>query len=421
MNSPLFFGVIFSAAVIMVPNYTPGMSDGILFGIITLVFSLPFLFRSKVSTFSSAFFENHHTMGKKFLSLHGIIFLSIFQTFTLLWALDSILPQFFGESHNVALIGITVLAGLTAVVGRSSVIHTVGKTASSILFAILFLMIVNTVFFRYPLYSLFEPSFFQSGMIISTDGFLSLEGFAPLVALSLIIFWLSWLEMSETDRVNGMKKNSTIIHRVIGAGVVLAGIMFFFLPMFFGMGRTNGPAATAAITLLLSMGATAGLIGMFIATISSVGSLFAYRFYPQFSRTEEREKQTLMNKLAIVFSVIISVLLIPIERSAGGAVAVWYAAFLATFTSPIVTVFALSMVVKKQQPFVLSLSMVLGTISAAVDFLSNVVFGSVVLDGANIFYLSLSGILVTAVSYAVISAMKELVVVQRVLSRMNHS
>jgi hypothetical protein len=73
------------------------------------------------------------------------------------------------------------------------------------------------------------------------------------------------------------------------------------------------------------------------------------------------EKQALANKLAVVFSVIVAVLLIPIERNASGNVILWYIGFLAMFTAPIVAAFVLSLVVKKQQSFcILSLSIALG-------------------------------------------------------------
>jgi hypothetical protein len=103
---------------------------------------------------------------------------------------------------------------------------------------------------------------------------------------------------------------------------------------------------------------------LFVVTIASVGSLFAFRLYPQFSGDVDHEKQALANKLAVVFSVIVAVLLIPIERNASGNVILWYIGFLAMFTAPIVAAFVISLVVKKQRPFVLSLSIALGGFTA---------------------------------------------------------
>jgi hypothetical protein len=419
MNTPLFLGVVLSVALLTLPNYSPGYTDILFLCSAGLIFFLPFAFSSKISSSASEFFENNHPLGKKLLSFHGVAFLSIFQPFALLWAIDYFLPPFFSEAHNVALIGITVLGGLIAVAAGPKFLRHISRTVSSVLLAGVLLVAVNAVVFRFPLF-LFTGAEFLTGAEQSVGGpFLTVNFVIAIIALSIIIFWLTWLEMGEVERKQGMNGESSRMHLMIGGIFFFAGMILLGTVKYIGA-EQDVAAGVHAAGLLISAGSIAGLTGLFVVTIASVGSLFAYRLYPQFSGPVDTEKQALANKLAVVFSVIVAVLLIPIERNASGNVILWYIGFLAMFTAPIVAAFVISLVVKKQRPFVLSLSIALGGFTAAVDFLVNSVFASSVIESSNMFSLSIVGASVTAASYAVLVGMKELVVVRRVLSRMDH-
>ncbi|MBP6671678.1 MAG: hypothetical protein KA247_00940 [Bacteroidetes bacterium] len=417
---PLFLGIVLSVALLTLPNYSPGVTDLVFFISAGLIFFLPFAFSAKISSSASLFFDNNHPLGRKLLSFHGVAFLAIFQPFALLWAIDYFLPPFFSEAHNVALIGITVLGGLLAIAVSPRWIRHISRMVSSILLGGVLLVAVNAAVFRLPLFP-FDGSALLTIAEQSVSGsFLSVNAVIAIAALSIILFWLTWLEMSEVDRKQGMKGESTVIYSVTGALFFIAGVSVLGMLKYFNADQ-SGAAGVNAAGMLISAGLIAALTGLFVVTIASVGSLYAYRLYPQFSGAVDKEKQALANKLAVVFSVIVAVLLIPIERNASGNVILWYIGFLAMFTAPIVTAFIISMLVKKQRPFVLSFSIALGGLSAAIDFVVTSALAPAMIESSNMFSLSIVGASVTAASYAVLVAMKELVVVQRVLSRMDHS
>jgi hypothetical protein len=338
MNTPLFLGVVLSVALLTLPNYSPGYTDILFLCSAGLIFFLPFAFSSKISSSASEFFENNHPLGKKLLSFHGVAFLSIFQPFALLWAIDYFLPPFFSEAHNVALIGITVLGGLIAVAAGPKFLRHISRTVSSVLLAGVLLVAVNAVVFRFPLF-LFTGTEFLTGAEQSVGGpFLTVNFVIAIIALSIIIFWLTWLEMGEVERKQGMNGETSRMHLMIGGIFFFAGMILLGTVKYIGA-EQDVAAGVHAAGLLISAGSIAGLTGLFVVTIASVGSLFAYRLYPQFSGPVDTEKQALANKLAVVFSVIVAVLLIPIERNASGNVILWYIGFLAMFTAPIVAAF----------------------------------------------------------------------------------
>lgn len=419
MNTPLFLGIVLSVAMLTLPNYSPGITEILFFSSAVIIFFLPFAFQSKISSSASHFFENNHPVGKKLLSIHGVVFLSIFQPFVLLWAIDYFLPSFFNEAHNIALIGITVIGGLIAVAAGPALIRHMSRTVSSILLGGVLLTAVNALIFRQTLFPFTAPEFLMSAEMSIDGSIFSVNAVIAVAALSIIIFWLTWLEMSEAERKQEMKGTSTMIHSLIGGIFFAVGLVVLGLMKYSGS-ESGAASGLQGAGMLITAVLVAGLTGLFIVTIASVGTLFAFRLYPQLAGDVDLEKQALANKLAVVFSVIVAVLLIPIERNASGNVILWYIGFLAMFTAPIVAAFVLSLIVKKQQPFILSLSIALGGLSAVLDHLLNSVFAPSLSDASGMFALSIVGATVTVVSYTVLVAMKELVVVRRSLSRMNH-
>jgi hypothetical protein len=142
--------------------------------------------------------------------------LSIFQPFALLWAIDYFLPPFFSEAHNVALIGITVLGGLIAVAAGPAVppAHQQNSQFGPLRPECCFTA-VNALVFRFPLLPVH-----RTGIPDVRADAVAMDRSFPYrqcshrggIALSIIIFWLTWLEMGEVERKQGMNGASTRIH-----------------------------------------------------------------------------------------------------------------------------------------------------------------------------------------------------------------
>ncbi len=421
MNAPIFISVIFSVIILMLPNYTPSVFNTTLILVISIGFFLPLVFSNTIIRSATLFYENNRPIGKKFLSLHGIIFLSVFQIVALLCSIDYLLSQFFGEFHNLLLIGIIVITGLISVTAGTKIIRAINLTASTLLLAGFVVLLVNRLFLHYPLLSLFNPTPFQHQDHSRFVNVLDSNVVVSVIALCIIIFWLMWLEWSELHRKRDILHTSVFVRSMIGSGIFLIGIFILFSQEFTSTGYIVTKDG-GVVNIVISLCAIGGLIGLFISTFYSIGSLFAYQIYPLFNARIGSEKQILVNKLTTVFSVILAILLIPVVRNAGSVVITWYIYFLAICSSPVVVSFLISAVKKKQNPLALSVSIILGEMYALMEFTAHGILGfEIFIDASNIFDLTVASAVVTIIAFLFIDKTSEMAVVQKVLSRMKIS
>lgn len=417
LNAPIFTSVIFSVIMLMLPNYDPALYNISLILVIVLGFFLPFAFSNKLISSASLFFENIHPFGKKFLSVHGIVFLLIFQVFALLCSVDYLFSQFFGEVHTILMIGMIVLAGLFSVAGGARLIRTINILTSTLLMVGLLVLLVNNIFFHIPIFDFYNPLYFQQ---FNNSNFVNVFGsniIVSVVSLCIIIFWLMWLEQSELIRKKATRNNSLFIRSIIISGIFLTGVFILFskeiAPVVFSM--TNDSNLINFLIMACSLG---GLFGLFVTTFSSIGNLFAQTIYPQFNPTVDLEKQSLVNKLTTVFSIIVAILLISVVRNIGGTVIMWYIYFLAACSSPIVVSFLIAMLKKNINSFALSLSIILGEAFGLIELLSLLSVGhTIFINAVNIFSITIGGTFVTAVSYFVISKTSEMIIIQKLLAK----
>ena len=412
MSAPINISVIFAVILLMLPNYTPGVFTATMAAVICVAFFLPGTFSTKLIRSAASFFELNHSVGKKFITFHAIVFLSVAQIFALLWSIDYLFSQFLGEGHSLYMMAVIVTAGLIAVVGDLAMIRIMEFGAAMSLVSGLAVVLVNRFILHYPLVTLLNSALFASREV---DGMVNV--ILTIGALSMIIFWMMWLEPSELGRKIESGKDAFVSRSVIGSGIFLAVVFLFFTPALSAT-RDGIEAGSNSVNVLIGVCSVGGLIGLFVTTFSSVGSLFAFRHYPLFNKNAGPEKRMLANKLATVFSVILSILLIPVVRNAGGTVIIGYLYFMAAFSSPIVAAFFVSQTFRKHHPLLLSVSIVLGEMFALTECITRMIFGTgLFVNAENIFVLTIAGAAVTIASYGAGGFALEMVVVQKVMSR----
>jgi hypothetical protein len=421
MNAPLFTSVIFSIVLLILPSYTPGVVNLTLALVMSFGFFIPLLFRSAIIRSAGSFFETNHLLGKKYLSIQGLMYLSIVQVIAILCSLDYLLSQIFGIAHHVLLIGLIVIAGLISVTGRSTTNRTTNLAASALMLAGLLLLLVNRVYLHAPLHSMFNPEVFRE---YSNSAFVSIfraNTMVSVTGVSVIIFWLMWLELSEMRRKQQTPDDSGLVRSLIGSGVFLIGI-------FLALAQDTLPAGSPvketgnSFSMLVVMCVVFGLIGLLISTFVSIGRLFSETVYPLYMGAADTEKQVLLSKLTTVFAVILSILLIPVVRNFGGAVIVWYIHFLALCSSPIVAAFIIHLTDAHKRPFIISMSILLGTSYALVEFILHVAFGiDLFVEAPNVFVVTVASGAVTVLSYVFMEKTGELITVKKLLARIVNS
>lgn len=409
MNTPLFFGMLMMAVSLTVAPQN-GLVDDLLMALFVLLLLLPYLFRSRIVALVTSFFEQLLPSGNRFLAAHGLMYLAILQPFALVWSAEFLMSLQSGMSHGIALMTITVTAGVFAVSGGSRAVQSVSRSSGAFLTGMILLVSANAFLFHRPILQDVDPNVLK----LST---LPLSGSIGIyIAAAVLMFWMNYLESSAVAAgAPGAAWRSNAV-TVIGT-IVTTALLLFVIPALSGS-EGAGPSSSA-ISKLLTFGILAGIAGLFAGTVSSAGTLAAEQLFPRTHGPAVAEKHRLVNKLAIVFSVIASVLLIPIVRNLSAAAPELFVGLLAAFAAPVVTAFIISFVARKQRPFALSFSMLFGSGLAAVDLF--IMSLSASMSGTEILSLSLAGGAATAAGYVVIGVSQELVVVQRLLSLLRHS
>ena len=397
--------VMFSVVIFTLPGIAPAGFDRSWIAVPGALVLISFLFRRSLHSAVSGFFDRQHAFGRVLLAFHGILFLALFQMFALLRAADTLLSFTTGEPRNTTLIATVVVAGLAALVGSRSLLRVVSRAAGVSLFAGLVLLIVAQTVYQHP----FIPAI-TSPLIPSVESAGSgLLSAAYLVLLTVVFFWLAWLELGRSERADRVEREVTMVRAAGGVVTMSAGVFLFAMTPAVPAGISSGTAAEVLaqwVTLFLS----GGLAGLFVMTVSAAGALFSHRLYPAFSTAVTEEKQALVQKLTIVATVVAAVLLVPIERSLGESALVWYAGSVFVFVVPIVTVFVIDVASVKRHPFVMAVAMFLGGIVGAV---------SMATAGAewNAVITATEGSAATLLVYLILGKAGDLLVVQRLLAR----
>lgn len=405
MNSSLLLSVMFSVVIFTLPGIAPAGFDRTWVVVPGGLILVSFLFRRRLHDAVSEFFERQHAVGRVLLAFHGILFLCLFQMFALLRSADTLLSFSTGEPRNTTLIATVVVAGLMALVGSRSLLRIVSRAAGISLFAGLVLLIAAQTVYQHP----FLPVW-SSGTVPTAEpagsGFLSA---AYLALLTIVFFWLAWLELGRSERSDRTERDVTIVRAAGGVVTMSAGVFLFTMTPTVPSAISGGTAAEMMgqwVTIFLS----GGLAGLFVMTVSAAGSLFAKRLYPALSGHVTEEKQALVQKLAIVATVVAAVLLVPIERSVGESAMVWYAGSVFVFVVPIVTVFLIDVITVKRHPFALAMAMFFGGIAGAVTMVSSGTEWNAVVTAS-------TGAAATVFVYVVLGKAGDLLVVQRLLAR----
>ncbi|NUN70257.1 MAG: hypothetical protein HUU02_11150 [Bacteroidetes bacterium] len=408
MKTPLFTGLLLGGIFHTVVQDRTGMWDIVLLIVFTLLFVLPFLYRRPITAAISSFLSELHPFGRTLLVLHGLFFLAVLQPFALLWTADLLLPHSLTVSHSVLLTGMTVIAGAFAVLAPSSMTRMIARWSAVGVTGLILILSVNSIFLTAPL--LPHPvRFFGSAV----DGGVGVK-FLMLAASGVLAFWLVWMEQSAMDE---QKEARFPMEPAAALLVILLATAVTMLPI--GGDRPVQLPLLQEMSNVLTGLMVAGTAGLFSGTVSAAGRMVSEHVYPQFDRTVAADKQQLAGKLSVVFSVVVSVLLIPVIRTMSVDQPEQYIAALAAFVAPVVAAFLLFVVVRKRQPFVLAVSMMLGGLAVLPAFIVSLLTAGN--GGAGLFLLSVRGAVVTAVSYAVLGVLKEFVVVQRLLSLLRQS
>ncbi len=413
LNSSVVTSVLFGFLLFLLPfDVTAGgwmlwMVPAVAVILLSLIFAKPF---DAVQLFAPL-----PPAGKKILSLHALLYLSVIRMFAVIGAFDVLLTFTLSQTHTIFMIGLIVFAGLIAVTGSLWVIQRIETIAAGAAVTGVLLLCIDTFVFSAPIASVFHSSLFHHAVPAGISSAWVNSPASVIIAAAVVLFWLLWMkpggEIShESTRASVVR---TILLSAVGIVAVTVLLQRTGVP-----GQFTALPETTAVNAAAVFCAVSVIFALFVSTFYSIGLVFSRQVYPQWHLSVSSEKQSLMNKLATVFSVIFAILMIPVARDAGSGVVISYVGFLCVFSAPLVAIFLISAVGKKNSGPAKSASLLIGLSYGAAEWGAWLLSGRTLFGGADhLFDAAAGGLFVTGIGYAVLVKAGELVVVQKLISK----
>ncbi|MBI2429936.1 MAG: hypothetical protein HYV29_14300 [Ignavibacteriales bacterium] len=341
--------------------------------IIIIIVSLiiPALFGTILIPNVKLFFESSSTLGKIFLSVHGLIFAGVIQMLVYLQVSDFLLSQMFTGTHFGLQVIMIVAAGIYTLVGGLNAVLYANLIISVFVIGSTLFVALNTVMVQnFTLFS-FHSAIRTGTEVFAANGSSEPNALITGIGIACMMLWIIWIELGMIHKQSVAKTDGESSVSALVAGVVAALIITAVLiayrqtPQAAVTFSQNADIANSIIAVSL----LSGMIGLFALSFQSVSSIIAIHVYPVIKHRYSGEEQVLIGRLSTVVFSFFSILLLSFAKLSGNIVIYWYTEFLAFFTMPIVAVFLISLVTKKGISGSLLVGLALGEIYALVEFI----------------------------------------------------
>jgi hypothetical protein len=339
----LFLTAILSFFLVILPSFSRIFTDITTACIIGISVGISLYIGHKLFNTSANFFSSCTGVCKLLLTIHGLIFLAFIQTLVLLQISDFLLQQYFGESNFSILVMMIVGAGIyTLVGGMQAVLYATTVTGIFSLVAF-FLLILTSAVFDQPMIFQFHD-IVESGkdMYASINGSLS-SVIIESLGIAMAMLWLLWFEFGEIQRKNVIRNSVSLSKSTLIIGICLLVVFGFVVwgsdKKIDGLISLTTSPVVSGLNIVILLSFVSGLIGLFAVNFQSAGSIISSRLYPSFRKKKTMEEQTLIEKLAIVAFILLTIFLIWVSKVSGPSVFVWFIEYLAFFSTPIVVSF----------------------------------------------------------------------------------
>jgi SSS family solute:Na+ symporter len=421
----IFLLTLLNALILVLPSLSVQSLSPISIIIVSAAFIIPLLFGKKILSFIENLIESSSRTTTVFLNLLGLIFLCSVQILVLEQVTDYVIVQFFGGTQYSILVVMIVAAGIyTMAGGLNAVLYTNTIAGSLSIISIVFIFL-NTFFFNHPLFFTFRTALQSSAEIFRVSGIMEINLAITVVAIILMMFCMIWLEIGEVYRKVSVVTRNIFSRKLFGVGavvfVMMIGILFFATTT--AESIPDAAVSTAdPINYFVAVSFLGGLMGIFAMTFQMVGSTVAVRVYPYFKKMVGEEEQILVGRLATVFVVLLSIILISFSKISEYKTFVWYVNFITFFFTPIIAAVFSAFLVRKGAVVGFMFGMFVGEIYALIEFIrQQFEFHSSFLQSASAYAFAVEIAVVTLFVGIVSAVVSEMVVVQKMMSRIKIS
>jgi SSS family solute:Na+ symporter len=421
----VFLFTLFSALIIVLPSFFVLTSNVVSVAILSAAFIAPLLIRKQLLAFVGKILKISSHATTVVLNILGLIFLCSVQILVLIQITDFVIVQFFGNSQYSMLVLMIVAAGIYTMAGGINAVRYSNIVAGSFSLISIVFIFVNAAFFKIPLFFSLRTALQYGAETFRDSGIMEANLAIAVVGIILIMICILWMQIGEVHRIVFEPTRNTFLRKIFGVVAVVFAVMtgILFLATT-NMEAIPDPAASTndPINYFIAVSFLGGLMGIFAITFQMVGSIVAVRVYPYFKKTVDDEEQILVGRLSTVFVVLLSIILISFAKVSGDKIYVWYINFIAFFFTPIVAALFSSSLAKKGATIGFMVGIIAGELYAVVELIGQQFkIHSSIFQSASAYAFAVEIAIVTLFASFVSAKASEMVVVQRMLSRMKIS
>ncbi len=425
MMFSFFLVTLFNALIIVLPSLSLQLTNSVSVAIISIAFIVPFLFLKKTSVFIGSFLEISPKITTVFLNILGLFFLCSVQLLVVVQIADLVIVQFFGSTQYFLLVVMIVAAGVYTMSGGLNAVLYSNIIVGSFSLISIVLIFINTVLWKHPLFFSFRNTMQFGAEVFRASGITEPNLLIAVVGIVVMMFWMIWMGIGEAYGKVSTATRNTFLRKVFGAGsvvfVILSGILLLSTT---SIETAQNPTLNTDtfMNYFIAIGLLGGLMGIFAMTFQMSGSIIAVRLYPYFKTKVEEEEQILAARLSTVFVVLLAIIFISIAKVSGYNTFIWFINFVAYFFTPIIAALSSTFIVKKGAPIGFMLGMFAGEMYAVIKLIGQQFeVHSSFFQSASAYAFAVEIAVVTLFAGIVSAKASEMVIVQRMLSRMKIS
>lgn len=260
---------------------------------------------------------------KRFFSAVLVIFFGVLQPFALLYVGEQTASQYLGSSYHLMLASVIGIAGLSTLIGGKKIILISNALFGGVVIVASLLMMVIGGSVLAPMR--FVRTFFLEGSaLFQANASLQANWVGGFIGISVISWFIWWIDHSAYESHVEQHAAGRSVAALLVSGSLIATAFLF---------RTSAAAVDAAagsesLSFLFILVFVSVIFSAFSHSFQSVSTFIAEGFSGEEADVQDAEKQLLIERLAIMLSALLVILVIPFAQMLGSITLMFYIQFL---------------------------------------------------------------------------------------------
>jgi hypothetical protein len=287
----------------------------------TLMVVIPGLMRS--DRWSIGSIEDRITMPmKRLLSAMMIVLFAVIQPFALMYVGERVAEPYLGNSYHLLMASVIGMAGLSTLIGGKRVIVISNALSGAAVIVLTGLMMAVGGSFAAPM-GFLTGFFSEVSVMFRTNASLSMNWAAGFIGFSVISWFIWWMDTASFQGGSGGSRTGRSVSTLLVTGsLIITAVMFNSTGS-----AAEAPAASETMTFLFVLAFFSMMFSVFSHSFHAI-AIFVTGYSSGRFTPGETEKHILIERLAILFSAVLIILIIPFAALLGAVTVMMYVQFL---------------------------------------------------------------------------------------------